>query len=219
MKKPKAALIVFILLSVFFVLAYFLFGIKPWASFVSQTPLQTDVSDAIVLNVTENKRQTPFDCGAFNIATLMEALGQEIDMRNIVDMNRSSMIPRLGVVPEVIVSTLKKNNVDSSLKTFRWMTDIEKTETLKTLLVEDKPMILLVKRHGYLHFVLVTGFNGDEVFLYDPLMAKGKPGLTIDKNDEVTGNNTLAFSELIELWDEASVLGFYKNLAVIVEKP
>ena len=76
-----------------------------------------------------------------------------------------------------------------------------------------------MKRHGYLHFVLVTGFEEDNVFFYDPLLSSGELGFTVDNNDLVTGNDTLQFSAFFDLWNEVLVLGFYENLAVVVDKP
>ena len=206
-------------LALFLFFAYVLFRINPWTSFLAQEPLETSVNQAEVIAVTVHPRQTPYDCGAYNIAALLNSFNKEVNLEDVIKANRENMIPRVGVVPEVLVSTLGEYGVDSQIRTFRWLDEDEKIQTLKALLSEDKPIILLVKRHGYLHFVLLTSFEDNEVHLYDPLLDKGESGFTVDRNGSANGNETLLFSDLIDLWDEASVIGFYKNLALIVDKP
>jgi predicted double-glycine peptidase len=207
-------------LIVFFFLAHVRFGIIPWTSFVAQSVLEfNDKQNSVrVLSIGQNRRQTSYDCGAFNIATVLNALDKKVDFEEVVEANRKKMIPHIGVVPEVLVSTLKKYGAKSKARTFRWMNEDDKISTLKTLLAEGKPIIVLIKRHGYLHFVLLTGFENEIVSIYDPLLDNSEiKGITIDRNGEKSGNDSMAFSELIDLWNDVHPGGFYKSMAIIIE--
>ena len=116
--------------------AYSCFGIIPWTSFVAQEPLSLNYNSRISPTIIgfapfKNLRQTPYDCGAFNIYAVLNGFGVKEPLTEVIKANREKMIPRLGVVPEVLVSTFKKYGISSEIKTFRWQTADQKTETLK----------------------------------------------------------------------------------------
>jgi len=196
--------------------AWLRFGIIPWASFVpaaAGTPTQKSV---VALDNPEYLRQTPYDCGAYNIHHVLQSLGNDASIDSVVEMNNRYMIPRIGVVPEVLVRTLRKNNQEAKLRAFQFMSNEERVDTIKRNL-EDGPVIALIQRHGYMHFVVLVGHSGGSVHLYDPMLPKTNDGYTLDNNGEKIGNDSLTWDEFTQLWGEVSVMGFYEYMAVMVD--
>ncbi len=204
-------------LSLGLLLVWWKFGILFWTSFIPYSAGDGEIKESSeAISVTQNLRQSPYDCGAYNAWTVIDALGSEIPLKNIINLNREKFIPRTGVVPEVVKRALEQSPVYATIRTMRWNSDEEKIENLKRALSAGNPLILLVKRHGYMHFITVTGFDGDNFNLYDPLLAAGANGVTIDRNGESSGNDALLSAELIKIWNEISVWGFYKNIVISV---
>lgn len=215
--KKKLAIFITSASIIILVSIWGLFGIVPWSSFRSQNPsAEIHANSAQTLVAQENLRQSSYDCGAYNIHWLLQALGKESEIEDLKELNREKMIPRLGIVPEVIVRGLKKNNIKSRLSTYRWLSNEEKIVTLKAHLSSKNPLILLIKRHGYLHYVLLTGFEKNRVHFYDPMLTRDEDK-TIDNNGEFAGNDALTFNELLNLWDKVSVFGFYENMAITIQ--
>lgn len=187
-----------------------------WTSLNAQQTLvpEASITQIQVLDVQQNLRQTAYHCGAYTVATLLDAVGDDVSAADVIEINQRYEIPNLGVVPEVLVSTLEHYNRDAMARTLRWQSDEEKIATLKALMQQEYGLIVLVRRHGYLHYVLLTGYEGEQVHLYDPLLERESGNLTIDRNGEWSGNDVMAFFELVEIWNEVSVLGLYENMMV-----
>jgi hypothetical protein len=204
------------------------FHITPWASFIPVTAKQYNGYLGISthhwpIHKTNNLRQTPYDCGAYNLHWIIST---PTDLQDLVKMNRSKMIPRIGVVPETLQSTLKSQGIKSHIRTFRWLEDGAKISFLTDILNANHPIILLVRRHGYMHYITITGFDRNGFDIYDPLLPNADQGktvdnnadknTTIDKNGATPGNDYLTNKELLDLWNEINVWGFYKNTALII---
>jgi len=210
---------IFIALIIVFIGIGMRYGISPWTSFVPERTAYSLKKDKAIdiISIKNNFRQTPYDCGAYNIRALLSAIDKKADIDDIIRENNYKLIPKVGVVPEVIQSTLNKYGVSSRIRTFRWMSPDEKIKTLKYTLGLSKPIIALIKSHGFLHYVLLTGFENDQIYFYDPLLKEKLDGITIDNTADFSGNDSLTFKEFINLWDEASYYGLYKDMAIIID--
>ena len=198
------------------------YGIVPWTSFMPERSSDTrsltgKVTSARTIDIPNNFRQTPFDSGAYNISAIFSAMDKNIPTRDIIRKNRLKLIPDVGVLPEVLHTTMESYGVSSRVRTFRWLNSDEKTDTIKYLLDLNAPIIALVRRHGYLHYITLTGFDDDTVYFYDPLLVEDFDGITIDNTDDISGNDSLSFDEFIDIWNQAYYSGFYKNMAIIIE--
>ena len=213
----KALLALLIGVGGVFVLLWWRFGVVMWSSFVGVDFSQEGAlpERVRVLPSQKNLRQTPYDCGAYNVYWLLRAQGQEVELSEVVAFTRQKMFSKLGVVPEVLIGALKQFGVRGELRTFRSLTPPEKINTLRTLMAEEAPLILLIHRHGYLHYVLLTGYEGERVFFYDPMIA-GVGEETFDQNGDEPGNDAVSFASLIQMWDKVSVWGLYKNMAIVI---
>lgn len=198
------------------------FHIVPWSSFIPATSSQYTVYEGSFIhhwptNNPENLRQSAYDCGAYNLNWILSAQKKPNDLQNLVATNRSKMIPRIGVVPETLQSTLSEQGIKSNIRTFRWLADGEKITMLTDILNGNHPVILLVKRHGYMHYITITGFDKTGFDIYDPLLEKSDQNTTTDRNGSKPGNDYLTNEKLLKLWNEMNVWGFYKNTALIIQ--
>ena len=86
---------------------------------------------------------------------------------------------------------------------------------LKQQLAEKRPVILLVERHGYEHYVTLFGYDHDVFFIYDSAHDRGSEGMTKDDNGVLPGNITLSSDTLLAEWAKGGVLGFYTWYALV----
>ncbi len=163
-------------------------------------------------------RQTPYDCGGYVLHYALGLLGRGTPLEQTVALNREKMLPEIGVTPETMVRSLGELGVGAAARTYRGMSDEQATNTWRALLQMNHPVVLLVERHGYWHYVLLTGYTAGGFDLYDPMLPRAVAGgaQTVDRNGARPGNDTLTDEQLLALWDKVSVGGLYERMSVVL---
>ena len=100
------------------------------------------------------------------------------------------------------------------------LTDDEKILFLKNQLDNKKPVILLIRIDGYLHYVTVLGYNKRGFMLYESLMPRKEEETRLTTIDyyATQGNCYSLNSKIISLWNNASVGPFLNNYAIVCSK-
>ncbi len=167
---------------------------------------------------TQYLRQTPYDCGEYNVYFVMQIFPEPITEEVVKKEIKKSKIRKLGVLPETLVNFFndKTKEVRANLISVKKQTDEQKIETIKQILSNaEKPVIVLVKRHGYLHYLTVIGYDRTHLHVYDPMIARdGDSDFTQDLNGATVGNDSIADADFLNLWSQGNVLGVYKNVFI-----
>lgn len=177
------------------------------------------ILEQVVINYAsqDNYRQGKNDCGPFSAAAVIRILsGKEISSAEVAKkmLWRS---PNRYTLPWGVEDELKKNGVKIEVPNLRWLTDEERLEFLEEQLSLGRPVILMVGVERYQHYISLLGFDSakSEFYVYDSAFTKGENGLTKDSNGKLPGNRNYTFTQLITLWRNGGVAGFYKWYAVV----
>ncbi|MEK7623792.1 MAG: hypothetical protein AAB408_03950 [Patescibacteria group bacterium] len=189
-------------------------------SVVRPTPVidvKADLPPAVMMAYPSeyNFRQTPNACGPYNTAAVVRTLsGQDVsseEFARAIDWK----IPRFGTHPFGLEKQLEKHGIHVESYSLRSLAKEERIIFLKQQLAEKRPVILLVERHGYEHYVTLFGYDHDVFFIYDSAHDRGSEGMTKDDNGVLPGNITLSSDTLLAEWAKGGVLGFYTWYALV----
>ncbi|PIQ78169.1 hypothetical protein COV82_01580 [Candidatus Peregrinibacteria bacterium CG11_big_fil_rev_8_21_14_0_20_46_8] len=165
-----------------------------------------------------NYRQTPNDCGPFNVAAVVRALKKEDADSKYFAQEIGWRLPNNYTLPWGLEKQLKKNGISIKTPNLKNLSDQEKIHFLRKELSQGNSAILLIQKDEFLHYLTILGFDSaaNEFYAYDSLHEKNtaNPSLTRDDNAELTGNVTINSEEILTLWGGGGVLIFYRWYAI-----
>jgi hypothetical protein len=167
-----------------------------------------------------NFAQTYNDCGPYNSAAVVRALtGENVSSAEFAK-TITHRIKYKWTLPEGITEQLNQYGIKSDMPDFSEFSDYEKITYLREQLALQHPVVLLIKKDDFQHYITIFGFDRvkDEFYIYDSLMERLEGGITNDENGEMPGNKTITTKKLLEMWSGGGMLGKYKWLAIICEK-
>ena len=222
--KNKKTFLIIIIFSTLFLSVIFYTGFNPFLitniknNFGNDAEFKNEVKNFpeyfVLKNIPkENKRQTPYDCGVFNMNLFLQIV-KNTDLEINILKNSVYKIPRLGVFPERIFKSLKSQNISVKIESLKNINDLNKINYLKSKLLHNSPIILLGQKQNFQHYLTVVGFDKNNFYIYDPFLKKGKENFTIDENFDLPGNKTFSQKELLNFWRGGGMFGFYKWILI-----
>lgn len=173
-------------------------------------------SDAFVpYDVAWNFRQGINECGPYTAAAALRALGVDVASSDVVAQTPWRW-ENGYTIPWGLESVIRAYGKTVHAYTVRTFDDNNKLLAVRDELTAGHPVILLGDKTGFPHYYSVFGYADERFFVYDPLHAKGKDGMTVDDNGEAPGNRTLTSDELLEFWDAGGVAGFFRGYMLAV---
>ncbi len=191
-----------------------LFGYEP-------EPLIENIPAEYQVETPNLERQTPYNCGPYNVHAIASTNPDfTVSAEELVTRIDQWKIPRLGFLPFHIRYLLKSVELKSHALNFRWLDDQDRLDILASRVANGNPIILLVKKHGYQHYITVFGYNleTDQWHIYDPMLSQAEGNQTIDTNGALPGNETLKGDELLYLWSQGGMLSFFEWYAISVNQ-
>ena len=216
MKKTRILSLLLIILLIGGAMTYLghVFGYEP-------DPVIIEVPTTYQISSSQLPRQTPYNCGPYNVY-MIAAMDPKFkdSAEDLVSKIDQWKIPKLGFLPFHIRHLLSSVNLQASISNFRYLDDQDRLDVLAAEISQDNPVILLVKKHGYQHYITLLGYDLDQDLwhIYDPMLSKSGNQDTVDTNNKDTGNETLSGDELLHLWSGGGMLSFFKWYAMTVTK-
>ncbi len=166
-----------------------------------------------------NYRQTPNDCGPYNVAAVVRGLtGNEVDSSEYAKSIKWRL-PNGYTLPWGMERQLKENGISIKIPNVKSLNDEDKIEFLREQLSQGKAVIILGEQEGYEHYITLFGFDNlqDEFYVYDSFYNKGEGNLTKDGNDNFPGNRNFTSQELLNFWRKGGMYGFYRWYIIVAE--
>lgn len=161
--------------------------------------------------------QTENDCGPFNVAAVTRTLNnKEVSSAEFAE-NIGWRMPNNYTMPWGLEAQLKEQGIPIELPNLPVFTDKERIDFLHERLSQGKLIIILGAKDTIQHYLTLFGFcrKEDEFYVYDSLMEKASPGLTVDKNGRQAGNRTLSSEELLDFWKGGGMYGKFIWYAIV----
>ncbi|MBN1494976.1 C39 family peptidase [Candidatus Peregrinibacteria bacterium] len=175
-------------------------------------------TSALISYLSEyNFAQTYNDCAPYNAAAVVRALtGTNVSSAEFA-RTISYRMEYNWTLPEGIIKQLNQNDISTLIPDLSAINDLEKIEYLRDRLLQKHPVILLVKKEDFQHYITIFGFDStkDEFYIYDSLMERLEGGLTKDENSDMPGNKTLTTAELLKAWSGGELKGKYNWYAIV----
>jgi hypothetical protein len=183
---------------------------------------EIELPELVQLNYPSNfnYRQGANECGPYVAGAVARILLKaDVRPKDMVD-KLSWKLPGGYTHPWALEKLLKSINISSISYSAGKLGSQDKQRFLIQELANGSPIILLVKMHGYQHYIVLLGFdeNTNEFFIYDPVYTRGEEGYTIDENGDHPGNRTISWDALNDRWDEGGVFGFFDWYALVAGK-
>lgn len=160
------------------------------------------------------------NCGPYNSAAVVRALtGDNVSSAEFAK-TITHRIQYNWTLPEGLTEQLNQNGITTETPDLSLFTDEEKITYLKEQISSYHPVILLIKKDDFQHYITIFGYDSgkDEFYIYDSLMERLEGGLTKDENENLPGNKTISTNKLLEMWAGGGMLGMYEWLAIICGK-
>jgi len=164
-----------------------------------------------------NFAQTYNDCGPFNTAAVVRALtGENVSSADFAK-TITHRIKYKWTLPEGLTEQLNLYGVTTETPDLSELSEYEKASYLREQIALQHPVILLIKKENFQHYITLFGFDTakDEFYIYDSLMARDKDGLTKDENGDLPGNKTITTDKLLKSWSGGGMLGKYTWFAIV----
>ena len=161
-------------------------------------------------------RQTPNDCGPYNVAAVVRALKNvEVSSAEFAE-DITWRLPNNYTLPIGLEKQLKENGVFVRAYSLKSFEDHLRIDFLLENLSLKRPVIILGEQDGYEHYITLFGFDSaeDEFYLYDSIVKAGNPGMTTDLNAFAPGNKSMTAEELLEFWRGGGTYGVYNWYAI-----
>ncbi|MFA6305967.1 MAG: C39 family peptidase [Candidatus Gracilibacteria bacterium] len=169
-----------------------------------------------------NYRQTINDCGPFNVAAVVRALGKkEINPQQFAEKTEWRL-PNKYTLPWGLEKQLKENDIGVENPNLKSLSDKEKIFFLQQRLSQGKPIIILGEKNNFEHYLTIFGFDSskDEFYVYDSSHDKnpGLDGMTKDDSVDLPGNRIFDSEGLLSFWRNGGIYGIYEWYAVVAGK-
>lgn len=194
-------------------------GILLYAIYPRTTKVNAGISipsgATLPYQTTWNYRQSANACGPYSAAAVLRVLTrQDISSE---DISHTTPWRYHGyTLPFGITQTLRSHGIIAHEFIITGSGE-EKLAWLRSQIAQTKPVILLGRKEGLLHYVTILGYQDDQFHLYDSLEEKGERNLTLDLNSELPGNETWTSQALLSFWQKGGVAGLYQYLAIIAQ--
>jgi len=164
-----------------------------------------------------NFAQTYNDCGPFNSAAVVRALTRENVSSADFAKTITHRIKYKWTLPEGITEQLNLYGITTEIPDLTEYSDNQKTSYLKERLILGRPIVLLIKKEDFQHYITLFGFDSgkNEFYIYDSLMQRLEGGLTKDENGDMPGNKTITTKKLLDMWSGGGMLGKYTWFAIV----
>lgn len=162
-------------------------------------------------------RQTYNNCGSYSVMAVRNILvHDELDPEMLAKEMKWRIIKNL-TFPQGVVSLLYKYDIRTKEYTLWAKSDADKASFLRTQILHGKPVILLIKAHGVLHYVTVLGYDKEGFMLYDSMQEKSLENSRFTIKDEraSVGNTWLSTEELVSLWNKGGVKFAFRNWCIV----
>lgn len=176
--------------------------------------LPTPSSAILPYNAEWNLRQSLNACGPYSAAAVIRILTQSPISSEAI-AQATPWRYRGYTLPFGVVSILQSHHLLTE-EAIVAGTDEEKISWLQAQLAQQKPVILLGRKNGLLHYVTLVGYQPDQFHVYDSLEEKGVAGMTLDKNGLSPGNTNWTTGELLTFWSQGGLFGLYQQYAIVI---
>ncbi len=217
-KKILFWFVLFVLIALLSVRLFY--GVLPFPFLSPSKNFQEQVNARIPIEQKELLRQTPFDCGAFNISAAINTLSQrKTTPQDLIKTIGLRKFKNKGVLPETLAKVIRSHEgLTAKIRTTKWFTDEEKIKYLKSQLAKGHPQILLVEKNDLPHYITLYGYEGDTFFIYDSWLLEQDAFFTIDNNEDEIGNMSLSADSILEMWKKAHIKDMYRWVVISVQK-
>lgn len=162
---------------------------------------QTGLPDQALLNYAPewNDRQSINSCGPYSVAAMLRLInGHDIDSEVIA--RETPWRVRGYTFPFALTALLKQHGIRAHEQRVVGPNN-QQLDWIRAQLAVQRPVILLGRAHGVLHYVTVVGYTNDRFHIYDSLAPAGtQPGSTTDANDTSPGNVDWNEDQLLSFW-------------------
>jgi len=203
-----------------FALRYFKEPLQKEQPIIQQPPIkEIKIPESAIIHYPSeyNFAQSYNDCAPYNSAAVVRALtGENVSSAEFVK-TITHRIEYNWTLPEGITGQLNEYNITLETPDLSGLSDDEKIEYLREQLSKNHPIILLIKKEDFQHYITLFGFDSekDEFFIYDSLMERLEGGLTKDENGDLPGNKTITAVKLLDAWSGGELEGKYHWLAIV----
>lgn len=176
--------------------------------------------DIVIPNMAElpyksewNFRQSKNACGPYSAAAVVRQLtSNEISSETI---SRATPWRYHGyTLPFGVVQVIRNQGLSVN-ELIVTGSDKDKIAWVHAQIAQQKPVIILGRKNGLLHYVTLLGFRQNQFTVYDSLEERGASEMTIDKNDTLPGNTNWTNDELLAFWSQGGVVGLYRYYAIV----
>ena len=172
-------------------------------------------SEIILSYKTEwNFRQSKNACGPYSAAAVIRQLTNN-DASSETISHETPWRYHGYTLPSGVANVIRKNGLSAD-EFISAGSDEDKILWLHSQIAQQKPVIILGRKNGRLHYVTLLGYQQDRFNVYDSLEEKGATEMTIDKNDSLPGNINWTDDELLAFWSQGGLLGLYRYYAIVV---
>lgn len=161
-----------------------------------------------------NFRQSKNACGPYSAAAAIRQLTNE-DVSSEAISHETPWRYRGYTLPSGVASVIRKNGLSAD-EFISTGSNEDKVLWLRSQIAQQKPVIILGRKNGLLHYVTLLGYQQDRFHVYDSLEEKSAAETTVDKNDSLPGNINWTDDELLTFWSKGGLLGLYRYYAIIV---
>ncbi len=212
-KKSKIKLVVFFIV---FVSLFLLSGNFLLINTLGNVPLEKSLSFDQSLNLRQGLNQ----CGPMSVMCTVNSLTGEKYDYSIFEKNMKYRFSNNMTFPFGLISLLKEYDIDTEQKILIFYSDDHREKFLKKMINENKPVIILNRTDGYLHYFTILGYDRKGFHIYDSYqeLDQTRPGrYTLDKNGVNPGNRFYTNKELMEMWRLGGKYGFH-SYAIVADK-
>lgn len=196
-------------MALFLLLATITYPKKAWLEKTPTVPSQITLSYKSEWNFRQSKNA----CGPYSAAAVIRQLTNAD--RSSETISHETLWRYHGyTLPFGVVRVIRKNGLTAN-EFISTGSDGDKISWLRSQIAQQKPVIILVRKNGLLHYVTLLGYQQEQFNVYDSLEEKGSTEMTVDKNDSLPGNVNWTNDELLTFWSKGGVFGLYRYYAIV----
>lgn len=171
-------------------------------------------SEATLPYKTEwNFRQSKNACGPYSAAAVIRRLTNKDTSSDTISQGTSWRYHGY-TLPFGVAGVIRRNGLSAD-EFISTGSNKDRILWLHFQIAHQRPVIILGRKNGLLHYITLLGYQRDQFNVYDSLEEKGATKMTVDRNDSLPGNINWTDDELLTFWSQGGLFGIYQYYAIV----